>query len=800
VQIPLDYYRILGLPTQSTPEQLQQAHRDRVLQLPRREYSEIAIAARRDILDEAYTTLSDPALRRDYEINTTRSQSVSSLGEGKTPVPTGIGLLEVADHKVIGALLLLQELGEYELVLQVGIPLLPKKSFHPDSSGESEIVHADTALTLALAYLELGREYWQQGHYESAAESLEAGQALLLKEGLFAGVRGEIKTDLYKLRPYRVLELLALPLEHLTDRRKGLQILRDMLQERGGIDGTGDDLSGLTIDDFLRFIQQLRDYLTAEEQQVLFEGEARRPSAVATYLAVYALLARGFANCQPDLIRRTKPLLIRLAKRQDVHLEQAISALLLGQTEQASRALELSREYEAIVFIRDHSQGSPDLLPGLCLYTEQWLRQEVFPHFRDLVGCKMTLKDYFSNPQVQQYLEELPQETPEQGDEWEVMGISPLRTSFDRPVERPVERPIDRPLDRPVDRLGGRAGVRDLRNTPSQEPPISQRLPARNLAPRTAAPSSGLLLPGENHVSPARPPERSPEPPRSRRRTSALRSVTRNDRSVSSLKVKPLLLVGVTGLLFLGSLIFVGVNVAKWFASPTPTASPEATATGLQVRLDQPVLILSSPSPQSPSPASGVSELTQDSARVLIDSWLKAKAESMGQTYNLAPLTQVLTGDALLRRQQEAEIAQREGFYVEYEHLVSSIESVQIQGGESAGSSTTGFTQPASPSPIPLSSPSPSPTASPVVGNPLNVGTETPVGVGSEPLGGANSSSDSTPPPQAIVVAVVNEAAKFYQNGELDEVSSYNASGLRIQYTLEQVNGEWRIAEITNLP
>ena len=47
-----------------------------------------------------------------------------------------------------------------------------------------------------------------------------------------------------------MLELLALPLEHLTDRRKGLQILRDMLQERGGIDGTGDDLSGLTIDDF----------------------------------------------------------------------------------------------------------------------------------------------------------------------------------------------------------------------------------------------------------------------------------------------------------------------------------------------------------------------------------------------------------------------------------------------------------------------------------------------------------------------------------------------------------------------
>ncbi len=786
MQIPLDYYRILGLPTQSTPEQLQQAHRDRVLQLPRREYSEIAIASRREILDEAYTTLSDPALREVYEVNTTRSQSVSNLGEGKPPVPTGIGLLEVADHQVIGALLLLQELGEYELVLQVGIPLLPKKSFHPESSGESEIVHADTALTLALAYLELGREYWQQGHYESAAESLEAGQALLLKEGLFAGVRGEIKTDLYKLRPYRVLELLALPLEHLTDRRKGLQILRDMLQERGGIDGTGDDLSGLTIDDFLRFIQQLRDYLTAEEQQVLFEGEARRPSAVATYLAVYALLARGFANCQPDLIRRSKPLLIRLAKRQDVHLEQAISALLLGQTEQASRALELSREYEAIVFIREHSQGSPDLLPGLCLYTEQWLRQDVFPHFRDLVGCKMTLKDYFSNPQVQQYLEELPQEAADRGDEWEVMGVSPLRTSFDRPVDRPMDRPLDRPmpmdrsLDRPVERLGGRVRP-ELRNTAPQDTPMPQRLPSssRNT-------SSNLLLAGENHGSPDRPSD----PSRSRRRTStqrhSARSSTRNDRSASSLKLKPLLFVGITGVLFLGSLIFVGINVAKWFAPPTPTPSPGVPPTGLNVRLDQPVLTLSSPVAQNPAPSA--SELTQESARSLIDSWLKAKAESMGQAYNLAPLTQVLTGDALLRRQQEAEIAQREGFYVEYEHLVSAIESVQIEAGDSASSAPSGFTQPASSSPFP--DPSPSPLGS----NPLNTVSETPIGVGPEDPG------SSSTPPKAIVIAVVNEAAKFYQDGELDEVSSYNASGLRIEYTLEQVNGEWRIAEITNLP
>jgi len=50
---------------------------------------------------------------------------------------------------------------------------------------------------------------------------------------------------------------------------------------------------------------------------------------------------------------------------------------LLGQTEAASRALELSQEYEPH---QEHSQGFPDLLPGLCLYGERWLQTEVFPH------------------------------------------------------------------------------------------------------------------------------------------------------------------------------------------------------------------------------------------------------------------------------------------------------------------------------------------------------------------------------------------------------------------------------------
>jgi hypothetical protein len=172
--------------------------------------------------------------------------------------------------------------------------------------------------------LELGRQSWKRGQYEAAAQSLESSQDLLLREGLFLTIRSEIQADLFRLRPYRILELLAAGARNSADHRQGLLLLKEMLDARRGIDGSGNDYSGLNIDDFLRFIQQLRGYMTTEEQQLLFEEEAKRPSLVASYLAVYALIARGFSQSQPALIRRAKGLLVRLSSRQDVQLEQAV--------------------------------------------------------------------------------------------------------------------------------------------------------------------------------------------------------------------------------------------------------------------------------------------------------------------------------------------------------------------------------------------------------------------------------------------------------------------------------------------
>ena len=722
MRIPLDYYRILGLPIQAPPEQLTQAHHDRTRQMPRREYSENALASRRSLLDEAYGILSDPAQRSAYDERflTTQVESdlmaspLASLAE-QTPH------IDIAEDNLVGALLILQELGEYELVLKVGRPYLSSGRLSSGGTGlksgqfgDPQVALSDTVLTIAFACLELGREHWQQGQHETAAEALETGEELLVREGLFEGIRAEIQSDLLRLRPYRILELLALPEpEYVRDRRKGLNLLQDMLRERDGVDGAGDDQSGLTMDDFLRFIQQLRSYLTAEEQQVLFEEEARRPSAVATYLAIYALIARGFAEHQPALIRRAKHLLSKLSVRQDVHLEQSVCALLLGQTEEANRLLELSQEYEPIAFIREHSQGSPDWLPGLCLYAERWVGGEVFPHFRDLSEHRASLKDYFADDQVQSYLEELPVEVSEG-----FAGVSALAGrsmstgatgaanpwSSDETLEfgsaTAVGGSRGAATSSPASRSRRGSVVTDSMAAPSTRSPSDsegndsiETAERVSFCPRSAdrgavrAALGGGLVAGTAGVAIAqnsasshrssqyiqtphqgmaqnsnaidRPVVSSPAPPRTplgerpRPRTTG--------RSNPKSKLKWALPLWFPWALGLAGVMAMGFGMSRWWRSapaaivstPTPTPTVALATAGI---------------PGQPVPIQG--DLNTATAKQILELWFTTKKAAMGPGYAIAQLDQALSEPKLSVWRKEAGDAQRDGAHVEYEHAI----------------------------------------------------------------------------------------------------------------------------------
>jgi hypothetical protein len=753
VRIPLDYYRILGLPLAASNEQLRQAYSDRIVQLPRREYSQAAISSRKQLIEEAYVVLSDQKERSTYDqlylahaYDPDSAAAVENRTESHRKGLDAQSLsIEIVQDELVGALLILQELGEYELVLKLGRPYLVKNSASKDNNFGSEEIHEsaerpDVILTVALACLELGREQWQQGHYENAAISLETGEELLSRESLFPSVQVEIQADLCKLRPYRILELLALPLEKTTERRQGLGLLQNILEDRGGIDGTGNDLSGLNIDDFLRFIQQLRNHLTVAEQHKLFEAESKRPSAVATYLAVYALIARGFAQRQPALISQARQMLIRLGKRQDVHLEQSLCALLLGQTEEATRVLELSQEYEALAFIREKSQDSPDLLPGLCLYGEQWLQHEVFPHFRDLAKQQASLKNYFADQQVQAYLEALPTDA-ETTDEWAVINRQPFPQTqtnnsrrhsnstesrqFNHNITPDPELPETLIRERseyvnfspPTWNTSGRSKSVEV---PGAQIPTAERIargPNSNLNGSAKAATTG-----QNRKRRRRKPTQVPPRervlvdnhpyPRRRRRTFA-----------STLEGKTRLVwrvfISLVGLLVFWVVVTTAFGWLKNLFFPTPSLQGQQ----LFVQLNQPPIPIPDKN-SNPQPPEGT--LTDTTAQEVIQAWLSTKAAALGPNHEISNLDQILVGSALTQWRLVTQQDRLDNRYRKYNHnlKVESVNNIEFD------------------------------------------------------------------PDRAAVVATVKEVTQFYENGQFKKSSE---ESLRVRYNLIRLKGAWRI-------
>jgi hypothetical protein len=729
VQIPLDYYRILGLPIQATAEQLRQAHRDRSLQLPRREFSEVAIEARKQLIDEAHQVLSSDDSRRHYDskflastynydltgdaaTSTDSAALTADVGEAAlrslatetTTQDLHSSTIEIEDKQFVGALLLLLEVGEYEQVIQLGRPYLSSgtRDVADGTLGPADAVLGDIVLCLALACLELGREQWQQRQYEVAAESLETGNELLVGENRFPAIRAEIQAELFKLRPYRILELLARPLEQTRERRRGMKLLKTMLEDRGGIEGTENDLSGLPIDDFLRFIQQLRDYLTASEQQELFEHEARRPSPVATYLTVYALLARGFAHHQPALVRRAKQLLVKLGGQQDVHLEQAVCAMLLGQTEEANRALELSQEYEPLAFIREQSRNSPDLLPGLCLYAERWLKDEVFPHFRDLKEQQATLKDYFADAQVQAYLESMAPTPAPPGtlaDPPTPAEIPTIEGSM--PITAPSAislRAPSSPGPRPPRTSSSTAGVAAGHTAPGTAPAVptavrngthsNGKIPDIKSEAASAENGSFTSVEAVANLSPEGRLPGAEEKPKRSARPEASHRFSQNGQSSNPAKVLApgqafpasksttimprrrsqsprwgrLALVSIVGLVGIGVLGFATTRALGWVSGLF--AGPKMEGRPLDISVAEPVIDI--PSAPNAEEQIGVNDI----AERVINDWLSAKQAALGPNYQSDQLATILIEPVLTQWQRRADAAAQENWYWQYDHSV----------------------------------------------------------------------------------------------------------------------------------
>ncbi|BAY52126.1 cell division protein Ftn2 homolog [Thermostichus vulcanus NIES-2134] len=618
VRIPLDYYQVLGVPIQATPEQIEQAFRDRLLQLPTHQHSPTTVATRRELIEQAYAVLREPEQRDAYDRHC-RTVDPDDLIAQLDPDAT-TPHIEISDEQFSGALLLLYELGNYAQVVNLGDAFLKKDVFERNRPYTSPAAVADITLTVALAYLELGREEWQRQSYESAASQLEAGLQVLQRVNLFPELQEQFQTELNRLRPYRILELLALPLSDSANRQRGVLLLRQMLSERGGIEGRGDDRSGLTVEDFLKFILQLRSHLTVAEQQELFERESRRPSAVATYLAVHALVARGVHELQPSYIRRAKDLLQQLLPHQDVYLELASCLLLLGQPTEALAALDHSQDQPTLDFIRRHAGEAGDRLPGLYYYTTQWLTEEIYPAFRDLGETPVALEAYFADANVQTYLEALSEDS--------IAPEPPATTASALPEV--------------------------IRPTVAVPPPLSftaETLPLQDQSRLGQGLSASAFTPSATTTGTAMP-QPSPRKRRSPRNRYAQKRQTWFWMGAG------VVLVG------LGALAKV-YWPAKTAEAPPPPVTPAPTPVATPT-----------PTPQATTLAI---TLTPEMARDRLHTWQQIKAQALGRPFEVDKLTTILAEPELSRWRSRAQGLKSEGSYWVYTLKNLEVKEVRLQ-------------------------------------------------------------------------------------------------------------------------
>ncbi|MFN7717141.1 MAG: IMS domain-containing protein [Pseudanabaenaceae cyanobacterium] len=672
----LDCYRLLGLPPKAALEQVQQAYRDRLQSLPRREYSDASVNARKRLLERAYNQVIESIQRRSHQ----QPESSPTAVPPKDQSNPESGLLEsplfwvdTSDERdFAGLLLLLCELGDFRKVLQIAQSHYEGDniSLNRSLATTHNPLDGDVILSIAVSYLELGREYWKQGQYSAAARSLETAQEILLREGLFVSLRSEIQLDLFRLRPYRILELMAAPDYQTEEHQRGIQLLQEMLEARRGIDGVGQDSSGLSIDEFLRFIQQLRTYMTTAEQQALFEDEARRPSSVACYLAIYALIARGFSQRQPALIRRAKGLLIKISAKQDIYLEQAVCALLLGQTEEATMSLEKSTEYDQISFIRQCSEGSPDLLPGLCLYSERWLQEEVYPHFRDLLNQVASLKDYFADEQVQAYLEELPATSSISSDwtvtsttttfetrNWEPRIVSPVGNYQPRSYQSEQTLPPYYPA------------------TLEQVEPIAPRRTRRQtVLERNLEKNAEPEVDRQTKVNSVRVAASNPR----HRPTSSQTPKPENAVHRGKLKIKWQRFLTVVGLalgLFTGT---IALSVWAWRSLSSPSKAEAITP--LQQAFEPLVSEINS---NKLAPVA-VEKLDKEAALRLIESWQAIKSRALGSTHEIELIDTILVDPVLSEWKSRAKELKNTNSYLQYISKATEIERVSTDGSRKA--------------------------------------------------------------------------------------------------------------------
>ncbi|XP_022718471.1 plastid division protein CDP1, chloroplastic-like isoform X2 [Durio zibethinus] len=390
VDIPISCYQLIGISSQAEKDEIVKS----VMNLKSAEvddgYTMDVIVSRQEVLMDARDKL---LFETEY------------AGNVKEKIPPKSSL-RIPWRWLPAALCLLQEVGEKELVLEIGRLAVQ----HSDSK---PYIH-DLLLSMALAECSIAKIAFEKSKVSEGFEALARAQCILrsTKSLQQMTLLSQIEESLEELAPVCTLELLGLPQSpENADRRQGaIAALRELLRQ--GLDVE----TSCQVQDWSSFLSQALNRLLASEvvdilpwdnlaiarkNKKSIESQNQRVIIDFTcfYMALIAHIALGFSSRQTDLIIKAKTICECLITTDgnDLKLEEAFCLFLLGQGSEAE-AIEKLQQLQSTSnpapqksITGKEMQGGSSTMSSL----EMWLKDAVLSLFPDTRDVSPSLANYF---------------------------------------------------------------------------------------------------------------------------------------------------------------------------------------------------------------------------------------------------------------------------------------------------------------------------------------------------------------------------------------------------------------------
>ena len=448
VDLPIDHFRLLGVSPTAEPDAVLRALQLRLDRCPDQGFTHESLNQRAELLRLSADLLTDPERRGQYEA------MLLELGQDHPGDTAG---LELSSNLEVAGLMLLWEAHAPHEAFQLARQALQPPQAPALGSGRE----SDLALLAALAARDAAHQDQQQRRYESAANLLQEGMQLLQRMGKLPEQRQVLETDLSRLRPFRILDLLSRDLAEQSARQEGLVMLESFISDRGGLEGsaldgleTADLPAGMDQGAFELFFQQIRRFLTVQEQVDLYGRLQEAGSADASFLVVMALAAAGFSQRKPERVQDARTRLQEL-KLDGLDTQPLLGCLdlLLGDVDRAERHFASSPDPAVKTWLSAHPG---DALAALCDYCRTWLGRDVLPGYRDVDSEAIDLEAWFADRDVQAYVERLERQL--QPRDWSFNDFSPLTVDPDGTLPLPLldsEPSVDDPEEQNDAKVGG---------------------------------------------------------------------------------------------------------------------------------------------------------------------------------------------------------------------------------------------------------------------------------------------------------------------------------------------------------